>query len=183
MAVRPLTTSLLAALACVLGGACAGPRVDAGPAFAEPETVTPDPPDEPPDAQPASAAVAEAEDEAPDPALRAAMSAGGRYRLAWRPVGDGVPTNEHFALEAWLWRVEREGDEERLVPLPGAAVFVSGWMPAHSHGMLVRPEPVDQGDGSYRVDGMLLHMRGHWQLFFDVIEEGLSERVSFDLEL
>ena len=49
---------------------------------------------------------------------------------------------------------------------------------------VVRPQTTDNGDGSYLIEGMLLHMRGFWQVFFDVIEkEGYSERASFDLEL
>jgi hypothetical protein len=39
------------------------------------------------------------------------------------------------------------------------------------------------GAGAYRVDGLLLHMRGRWQLLFDVSLGGSVDVVCFDLEL
>jgi len=106
---------------------------------------------------------------------RGALSGAGGYRVSWRPTGGQVPRNEHFSIEAWLWR----GDE----PLPGAKLRVSAWMPDHGHGMLTDPQTLDRGEGRYEVEGVLLHMRGHWQLFFDVIDDGHSERVEFELDL
>lgn len=108
-----------------------------------------------------------------------ATSRGGKYTIQWRPVGGEVPKNEHFELEVRLYK--NVGDE--LVPLPDARLAVSGWMPDHGHGMIRQPQAVDQGDGSYLVRGMLFHMGGHWQLFFDVIEDGLSERTDFEVDL
>lgn len=110
-----------------------------------------------------------------DPAFRAATSRAGTYTVAWRPLGGAVPKNEYFELEAYLY----EG--ERL--LPGAELIVSAWMPEHGHGMIVQPRTLDAGDGRYQVSGMLFHMRGKWELFFDVVNQGLSERTQFDLEI
>ena len=117
----------------------------------------------------------------PEPAddFRTATSRGGKYTIQWRPVGGEVPKNEHFELEVRLFK--NVGDE--LVPLPDARIAVSGWMPDHGHGMIRQPQALDQGDGTYLVRGMLFHMGGHWQLFFDVIEDGLSERTDFELDL
>ena len=56
-------------------------------------------------------------------------------------------------------------------------------MPEHGHGMLRMPRVVTREDGSYRVEGMLLHMRGHWQLRFEVMESGLSETAECALDL
>ena len=56
-------------------------------------------------------------------------------------------------------------------------------MPEHGHGMIVLPHAVDEGAGRYRVAGMLFHMRGSWQVFFDVVKDGLSERTQFELEI
>ena len=104
-------------------------------------------------------------------------SASGRFELAWRVVdAPGVPKNEPFALEFWL---TRDG-----APLSDAQVIVRGWMPDHGHGMLRRPEVEDRGDGSYLVRGMLFHMGGFWELFFDVYEpDQRKDRVRFEVQL
>jgi len=158
------------------------------PSKSPPEPVTPSGPVAPvPPIQPnaTTPAVPEPEPahpwEAPD--FRTATSRGGAYTVKWRPTrGAEVPKNEHFELEAWLFRGPGDEDGE-LTPVPGVRLIVSGWMPEHGHGMIRQPQAIDQGDGSYLVRGMLFHMGGHWQLFFDVIEDGLSERVDFELDL
>ncbi len=115
-----------------------------------------------------------------DEDFRTAVSRGGQYTIQWRPArGSEVPKNEHFELEVKLYR--NVGDD--LVPVSGARLAVSGWMPDHGHGMIRQPQAIDQGDGSYLVRGMLFHMGGHWELYFDVIEDGLSERTDFALDL
>jgi hypothetical protein len=108
--------------------------------------------------------------------MRVAPSASGRYTLRWRPLAPEVPNNEPFELEFFL---EKDG-----APAPGAEVVVRGWMPDHGHGMVRRPEVLDRGDGSYLVRGMLLHMSGLWELFFDVYEPGArKDRVRFEIRL
>ena len=113
---------------------------------------------------------------APVAPLRTQTSDSGSFRLSWRPLAPEVPTNEPFELAFLL---ERDG-----VPVPGATVAVRGWMPEHGHGMLRRPEVEDEGDGWYRVRGMLLHMGGFWELFFDVFEPGQrKDSVRFEVRL
>ncbi len=123
----------------------------------------------------ASAARAEPLDPREDPTFARATTRGGSFLVAWRARGGAVPKNEPFELEV---RVYADN-----LPLPGAALSVSAWMPDHGHGMLRVPAVEDQGDGSYRVSGMLLHMRGFWQVFVDVVSDGYSERAEFALEL
>lgn len=110
-----------------------------------------------------------------DPSFHHLESRGGGYTLCWRPVGGRVPRNAAFDLEVWLFAGDR--------PVPGAELFVRGWMPDHGHGMLHQPRTVDGGDGSYRVTGMLLHMRGHWQVFFDIVRDGQADVAECELEL
>jgi hypothetical protein len=121
-------------------------------------------------------------------------SRAGSYAVCWRPlareargaveseeagardsVPRAVPRNEDFGLEVWVLR----GD----APVPGVELAVNAWMPAHGHGMLRRARVVPRADGSFRVDGMLLHMRGLWELRFDVLEGTLSEAASCEIEL
>ena len=111
--------------------------------------------------------------------VRSAISSDGGFVVKWRPTAGVVPNNESFELDLWLFRRTSEG----LEPLPNTRLAVSAWMPDHGHGMLRRPVALDLGDGSYRVEGMLLHMGGLWQLFVDVLDADGTERAEFAFEL
>jgi hypothetical protein len=114
--------------------------------------------------------------ETPDPDWRTAATPDGRTTCSFRVVGGGdPPRNEDFELEVVL---ERDGERLR-----GAELVVSGFMPEHGHGMVRWPRTTPREDGSFLVEGMLLHMRGHWQLFFDIHEATGSSRACFDLEI
>jgi len=121
-----------------------------------------------------------ARDSASAPALdgsgwHEALSERGTFRLAWRPARGALPRNEDFALDVAVWRDGR--------PLRGATLVVRGWMPDHGHGMVRRPLVDEAGEGRYRVDGMLLHMRGRWQIDFDVTDGTTMDTVRFEIEL
>lgn len=61
---------------------------------------------------------------------------------------------------------------------PARLYYVDAIMPAHGHGMNYRPEIADQGDGRYRITGMLFHMQGAWQLRFDIETKAGAERLT-----
>jgi hypothetical protein len=104
---------------------------------------------------------------------------GGRLESAglivlYRTVPAPIPLGEHFAVEAVV-----------CAP-PGVAVGglrVGAQMPAHRHGMNYRPRVIAQGDGRYRAEGLLFHMPGRWQLFFDVQRGRDTERLAADVVL
>jgi len=52
-------------------------------------------------------------------------------------------------------------------------------MPHHNHGMNVVPVTTEQADGSFLVEGIVLHMGGRWELYFDIDEGGITERVQY----
>lgn len=110
-----------------------------------------------------------------DPVWTRVASRAGKYVVCWRSLSGKVPRNEDFELEVW---VLRDG-----APVGEALLEVSGWMPEHGHGMLRKTRTVQREDGSFRVEGMLLHMRGKWQLLFDVLEGSLAETAESVLEL
>jgi hypothetical protein len=95
--------------------------------------------------------------------------------LKWRSAGGEIPRNQDFAMDVLL--------EEGGRPVSGAQINLRGWMPDHGHGFVRQPLVMEKGDGLYRLEGVLLHMRGKWQLFFDVTKESSSDVVSFELEL
>jgi hypothetical protein len=126
-----------------------------------------------------------------DSEWRRAVSLDGQWELRWRPDPAPLPMNEPFALDVEVAPAAgAKGDQAgRAAPGAGTELFVSAWMPEHGHGMLraprARPQapPHPSGSGRFRVRGMLLHMGGRWQLFFDVVRGGIASRVEFELVL
>ncbi len=82
----------------------------------------------------------------------------------------GPPLNQHFTFE---------------VTVDGAdLVGVDAGMPAHNHGINTVPEILPLGDGHWQVSGMLLHMPGAWEMYFDLRDAaGRSHRVVRPLQL
>lgn len=66
---------------------------------------------------------------------------------------------------------------------PAELVAVDATMPAHKHGMNYAPTIVSGTDGRYRVEGMLFHMPGDWELTFDVRSAGETERLTHGMEV
>ena len=56
-------------------------------------------------------------------------------------------------------------------------------MPQHGHGMNVAPTVKRTGDGEFRVDGMLFHMPGYWELYFDLGSADSLERAQGSVTL
>jgi len=106
---------------------------------------------------------------------RIADGAEGAFDVAWRSLAGDLPRNRDFDMEARVLQ-----DETVVV---GAQVRVRGWMPAHGHGLVRSPPVTEVEPGLHRVSGMLLHMRGHWKVFFDVIHDGVGDIAAFEVEL
>ena len=62
-------------------------------------------------------------------------------------------------------------------------VFVDAAMPSHGHGMNTRPRVQRNADGTHTARGLLFHMAGHWELYFDITAGDVTERAQFGLEL
>lgn len=108
-----------------------------------------------------------------------AVSRDGNYLLGWRPVKRAdVPVNEYFEIEAYIAPTRTPNDR-----VQDARLVVSAWMPGHGHGMVTTPKADPTGEGTYIVKGMLFHMGGFWQLFFDVVQGQTAERIEFELNL
>ena len=98
------------------------------------------------------------------------LASGAHYTIAYRTVPSPIVTGEHFAIDITVCPL---GD----APLP-RAVRVDASMPAHRHGMNYRPTVIAKGRGRYRAEGLLFHMNGRWEIAFDVVTAGASERVT-----
>lgn len=88
------------------------------------------------------------------PADGAALQPGG-VELAWR--AEPAPTvGQPFVMTV------------QLCPAHAQLVKVDATMPEHRHGMNYRPTLHPLGGGRWRVEGLLWHMPGRWELRWDV---------------
>jgi len=110
-------------------------------------------------------------------ASRTTDSNGGGFTVAFEPLRPSIPMNEIFDLRFTVAPKAKEGKTDDL------SVQVDARMPAHGHGMNRVPKLTRQGDGSYKAEGMLFHMPGHWELYFDITQGGKTERAQFDVDL
>ena len=109
------------------------------------------------------------------PAKRQVDSNGGGYTVTFESTPTPIPMNDVFDLRFTV--VPKSGSSQ------GLAVQVDARMPAHGHGMNRVPKLTAQPDGSYKAEGMLFHMPGHWELYFDIAQAGKTERAQFDVDL
>ena len=96
------------------------------------------------------------------------------YLIAFRPEPLRIEVGQPFSL---LFNVCAKSGS------PGELLAVDAQMPDHKHGMNYRPTIVPGGDGRYRVDGLVFHMPGHWELSIDVRAGEESERLTHDFIL
>lgn len=108
---------------------------------------------------------------------RETCSNGGRYHIRVS-APDPFPLNQLFGLEA---TVEEGCDPPRR---PAAArLRVDAAMPEHRHGMNTQAVTTPSGAGRFGVEGLLLHMPGRWELYFDITDGAVTERAQLDFIL
>jgi hypothetical protein len=90
------------------------------------------------------------------------------YIVALRPEPLRIEVGEPFSL---LLNVCTKTDR------PAELAAIDAQMPEHRHGMNYRPTIVSLGEGRYRVDGMVFHMPGRWEISLDVRAGEESERL------
>ena len=100
----------------------------------------------------------------------------GSFYVAYTTSPSPIPLGEVFGLTV---TVSDSGDHSKGVP--DSTIAVDALMPAHRHGMNLRPRITAIGDGRFTVDGMLFHMPGPWQILIDVTRDGVTERAVFDV--
>ncbi len=95
---------------------------------------------------------------------------GKSYAIAYRTEPARIAMGEHFAIDLTVCPRDK-------APLP-RSVRVDAGMPEHKHGMNYRPTVKSVGSGRYRAEGMLFHMSGRWEIAFDLVAAGGTERVT-----
>jgi len=182
----PPTLSSLACIVLLWVGACRTPE----PAPARPDETDSAPAvgaEAPVDDEPVDEAPAEGETEsAPEPGDpladwssgvgRRGTSNDGAWRIQYRTRPEAIPLNDEFGLDVAVF--DRDG---KLAP--DVDLVVDAAMPHHRHGMLQAPTIEPRDDGTFHVEGLLFHMPGYWELYFDVTVDGITERTQFVVEL
>ncbi|TAG02373.1 MAG: hypothetical protein EAZ43_09570 [Betaproteobacteria bacterium] len=80
----------------------------------------------------------------------------GDITAIWSVDGPAIAVGKHFALNV------------RVCPVDSKLVRVNATMPEHRHGMNYRASVKPLSDGLWRVEGMMFHMPGRWELRLDV---------------
>ena len=94
----------------------------------------------------------------------------GAWLIRWRTEPAEIPLNAPFHVEAQI--LPADGSQ----PPAELTLRVDAAMPQHRHGMNRLPRMITLGDGRFRAEGMLFHMEGSWELYFDVGDGPLTER-------
>jgi len=96
------------------------------------------------------------------------------YMIAFRPDPSQIEVGMPFAL---IMNICTRNDQ------PAELVAMEAQMPDHPRGMDSRPTIIAGKDGRYRVEGLVFHMPGRWELNFDVRSGEETERLSHDILL
>ncbi len=105
------------------------------------------------------------------------LSAEGSWRVRWAAEPADIPLDALFDVTV---AVEPAGGG--AVP-DDVALALDARMPHHRHGMLVQPTVTRIGPGRFRVEGLMLHMPGYWELHLDVVHRGVAERAQAAFEI
>lgn len=98
------------------------------------------------------------------------ISADGTYRVSFTVEGGVIPLNDPFDLRVTIM--------DRALNAPATAIRfdIDARMPEHRHGMNLEPFIEEIAPGQFRVEDMLFHMPGRWELYFDITRDGFTER-------
>ncbi len=105
------------------------------------------------------------------------LSNDGAWLIRWRTEPLEIPLNAPFLIEAEV--LPADGSH----PPADVVLKVDAAMPQHRHGMNRLPRMINRGGGSFRAEGMLFHMEGSWELYFDVGDGPLTERAQAEVFL
>ena len=99
----------------------------------------------------------------PPPPEAGARLDSGPVQLAWRAEPASIAVSRPFALLV------------TLCPADARLLRIDATMPEHRHGMNYRPSLQPLGSGVWRVEGLLWHMAGRWELRLDVEAAGVKQ--------
>lgn len=104
------------------------------------------------------------------PVARTLASNDGQYTFYWVPRPDPIPLNRFFAIDVQVMDIAGN-----LITPEQAELTVDAGMPQHGHGMNHVPR-VRTSKNGWTAEGLLMHMPGDWQIYFDLEIDGVSYR-------
>ena len=104
------------------------------------------------------------------PVARTLASNDGQYTFYWVPRPDPIPLNRFFAIDVQVMNLSGE-----VITPEEASLTVDAGMPQHGHGMNHVPRIKSDKNG-WTAEGLLMHMPGDWQIYFDLDIDGVSHR-------
>jgi hypothetical protein len=102
----------------------------------------------------------------PEPTLKK-----GDASIVWNVDGPPISVGRHFAMQV------------RVCPTDAKLIRVDATMPEHRHGMNYKASMKPLGDGVWRVQGMMFHMPGRWELRLDVQTATSTETLIEEINL
>lgn len=102
------------------------------------------------------------------------------YAIAYRFVPGKIAVGRHFALD--LIACGKNAN-----PAP-SSVNVDAFMPEHGHGMnykaaVKKTGAPKSGGTQFHAEGLMFHMPGKWDLYFDVPDSGRTKRLTQSVTL
>lgn len=110
------------------------------------------------------------------------VSNGGRYVLHVREPDGGFVRGKPFVFDVTVARAAGKDGESAPIAT-GIELLFDADMPEHLHGINRTPKVERLADGTFRVEGVYLHMAGWWELFLDVVEGPWTERAQMRVVL
>jgi hypothetical protein len=106
------------------------------------------------------------------------LSNGGAWRIAYRTDPTPPERGTLFSVEAWVCAT---AEPDRL--RQDVTLVIDAAMPQHQHGMSRVPTIAPTESGSFRSQGLLFHMAGDWELYFDVTQGAVTERAQVEIDV
>jgi hypothetical protein len=98
------------------------------------------------------------------------------YTLVYRSAPAKIAVGRHFALD-----IAACAKGAAAAP---ASLSVDAFMPAHGHGMNYKPAVTKAAPANrFRAEGLMFHMPGRWDFYFDVQSAGKNERLTHSILL
>lgn len=89
---------------------------------------------------------------------------------------DNLPLRKFIELPIYIQDLSGVGVE-------GADVVIDGGMRAHGHGLPTSPVVEEIGGGAYQIKGLKFSMPGMWEIVFDMIKQGISEKIAVEFQV
>lgn len=105
-----------------------------------------------------------------EPLEKTVVTANGTFKVGILFETLPIPLNQTFGFELRLSGQPIEGQDNPF------SISVDARMPQHRHGMVRQPTLTPVSERVYRVDGMLFHMPGRWEIYVDVTVGYTTER-------